>query len=718
MDNKPGIVVEKEAEIVLPPPTSLNPIPSLPVALRVDNREQVLSLLQTDPNASTVLAIPDSAFRQLIVFGSANLRILIMRQVLSDPHSRKLEGKKKNMDPYLSFPLPKSLNIVGTMLLGGSSDALLGENSNINKLAIGPLQHQLDEVESWDDDVEGVDVITYFLRSSDLSQTEKAAKRIFRQGNKRFRTHHRLVYLPQPTAMVLKLVKNLGLAAAPNVSLYRLQLDVFPLETDLLSLEYDNALKEAIVEGTPSPLITTVARSILKLQDIVGKIPRIQSYGPLGEEVVRKFLNLTVDEYLATKDRPEEESGPVAGGGVAVLFIVDRRVDMFTPMISPLTYEGLLDDVVGIDCGFINVRVDTIDPEDESVRAPKDGKPPAEKKRTTAENGEIVALAVNGSDSIFSEIRSQHLQTFGSFLNKQSVALHESRVEFDKHGKDKDVFELSKFVKTIPALRQHARTLTNHVHLGELVSLVCKSSTFRERWQLERDMLEGGTFYDELDELVATQYPPYRFFRLLCLQSLCSGGIKYNRYDSLRRDIVQTYGYEYLFVLDNLEKAGLLRRRDGLFNMDTSMLNKLREPLGLIHAEVDTGDPDDIAYVSSGYAPLSARLVQRAVNGWSGQAEILRELPGRLVDVTQQNPPEDLAAALKRPAVGSLGALAAAATDGGSKKAVMMVFYIGGVTYSELAALRFLSKRPQFPYHIVCVTTKVINGQTLLQSLT
>ena len=157
---------------------------------------------------------------------------------------------------------------------------------------------QLNEQDGSWDDLEGssIDVITFFLHSSDLSQTQKAGKRI-REWKKSFRTHHRLVYLPQPTAMVQKIIKNLGLVSAPNVSVHRMQLDIFPLETDILSLEYDEAMKEVDVEGTPSPLITTVARSILKLQDIVGKIPRIQTYGPLGEEVVRKFLNLTVDEY-------------------------------------------------------------------------------------------------------------------------------------------------------------------------------------------------------------------------------------------------------------------------------------------------------------------------------------------------------------------------------------------------------------------------------------
>jgi len=227
-------------------------------------------------------------------------------------------------------------------------------------------------------------------------------------------------------------------------------------------------------------------------------------------------------------------------------------------------------------------------------------------------------------------------------------------------------------------------------------------------------MIEGESRYEILEDLIACQYPPYRILRLLCLQSLCAGGIKSSRYDSLRRDIVQTYGYEYLFVLNSLEKAGLLRRRETLWMDSASSFNTLRKAMILINAEVDTVNPDDVSYVSSGYAPLTVRLVQLAIQGWAGKEETLRELPGRLVDIEQKHPPEDLASALKGPRPSqSLGAIAQE-----EKRRTLIIVFVGGVTYMEIASLRFLSKRPTFPYHIICVTTKIINGNALLKSLT
>jgi hypothetical protein len=181
-----------------------------------------------------------------------------------------------------------------------------------------------------------------------------------------------------------------------------------------------------------------------------------------------------------------------------------------------------------------------------------------------------------------------------------------------------------------------------------------------------------------------------------------------------------------LFVLTHLERAGLLKRREGIFGVmeKASPYNKLREHLALIHAEVDTVEPDDISYVSSGYAPLTVRLIQYAAGGWSGgRDDILREIPGRFIDVFQPFPPEDLETIRKRPVTTgtTYGSLAVASPIAVAKdvkrKPVLMVMYLGGVTYMELAALRFLSKKPSFPYHIICITTKIINGGSFLQTL-
>ena len=537
-----------------------------------------------------------------------------------------------------------------------------------------------------------VDVVTYFVRPCHLSHTTAMAQRI--RDWTRPRTHHRIVYLPQASAICHKLLAQSGMTSAPNVSIHRLQLDVFPLEHDVLSLEYPDAMKETEVEGTPSSLITTVARSLLKIQDVVGRIPRVQALGALGEEVVKKMMTLTLEESLTLPETTSSSSSDE--GDIAAMIVMDRKVDMVTPMLTPLTYEGLLDDVVGLECGFMNVNVQVINPD--------------------SEHAENVALAVTGSDALYQEVRDQHVEKFGSFLQNQAKALQESHANFTNKEKKKDLTEIHQFVKNIPIFTKNLRSLTNHIHLAELVKASTEESDFRARWQTERSIVEGETCYEILEEWIACQYPPYRILKLLCLQSICGGGIKSARYDTVRRDLVQTYGLDFLFVLNNLERAGLLRRRDWMES--TSSFAALRKSLILINAEVDPVEPDDISYVSSGYAPLSVRLVQTAIKGWGGKEDILRELPGRLVDVEQHSPPQDYATAKKGRTGVSLGALAEKIRgDNNGRKPTMLVVYVGGVTYMEIAALRFLSKRASFPFHIIVVATKIVNGGSMLHNL-
>jgi hypothetical protein len=678
-------VTGKEAEIILPPPSEKNPIPSLTAALRVDNQEQLLSLLLDRPDDFAGSLPHDAAnFRQLLVFGSDSLRTLLMRQVLTDPHTRAWKNQQTRWDGATTFPgMPRSLNVAGTAILGDTTETVTA------------------------------DVVTYFLRTTDLQQTQLAADFIFKCKNRS--THHRLVYLPQTPAIVQKMLLNMGLtgpSSTKSVSLHALQLDLFPIEPDVLSMEFADAFRELHVEGTPSTVITDVARSILKLQDIVGTIPRVQAYGVAAEHVLRKMLDLAVEEHLANP-LPEEQ---VASESVAALVILDRKIDMVTPLVTSLTYEGLLDDLVGIDCGFLTVGVDILNPPEEAEVMEKVA---SKKKEDTGT--ELVMLAINESDSLFSEIRNQHVEQFGSYLQNQAKAMQATQNDFKETGKHKELSELHKFVKQLPGFKQKFQSLSTHIYLAELIKYTSEEAIFRERWRMERTMLEGDLCLDELDDLVACSYPAYRFLRLLCLQSLCKNGISSSRYDSLRKDTVQTYGYEFLSVLVNFEKAGLLRRKEAFLGMEKpSSFSKLTESLVLINAEVDTVEPDDISYISSGYAPLTVRLVQSAVSGWkNGRDDILRELSGRFFDVVQQYPPEDLGTTMKRPiSTGSTyGSLALPTSTESNKKPVLVIVYVGGVTYMELAALRFLSKRLSFPYQIIICTTKIINGNTILQSL-
>lgn len=129
--------------------------------------------------------------------------------------------------------------------------------------------------------------------------------------------------------------------------------------------------------------------------------------------------------------------------------------------------------------------------------------------------------------------------------------------------------------------------------------------------------------------------------RLLCLLSLVQGGYKPKVFEDLEREVLQSYGYAYLPLLINLNHLGLLSKS---LSSVKSPFSIARKSLRLVVDDVDEQQPDDIAYVYSGYAPLSIRLVQGALGrngsflGWKSIEDVIKSLPGKTTEVAQKVP--------------------------------------------------------------------------------
>jgi hypothetical protein len=179
---------------------------------------------------------------------------------------------------------------------------------------------------------------------------------------------------------------------------------------------------------------------------------------------------------------------------------------------------------------------------------------------SSSSSGDMVTLTLNNNDSIFAEIRNLSIERIGSYMQEKAIHIRERYAAF-KGNKDQSLAEIHEFVKKIPKLTKDFKSLNQHIHIAEHLKKQTDSREFRERWQSERAMLEGEVYLDQIEELIYSDVYRKMLFpvlRLICLQSLTSGGIRTNRYDSLRKLIIQTYGLQHLYSLLNLEKAGKL----------------------------------------------------------------------------------------------------------------------------------------------------------------
>lgn len=143
-------------------------------------------------------------------------------------------------------------------------------------------------------------------------------------------------------------------------------------------------------------------------------------------------------------------------------------------------------------------------------------------------------------------------------MQEKAIHIRERYAAF-KGNKDASLAEIHEFVKKIPKLTKDFKSLNQHIHIAEVLKQRTDSRVFRDQWQGERAMLEGETYLDQIEELLLADVDRTALsaiLRLLCLQSITSGGIRGNRYDTIRRSIVQTYGFQHLYTLSNLERSG------------------------------------------------------------------------------------------------------------------------------------------------------------------
>ncbi|KAL4168764.1 hypothetical protein KRP22_012157 [Phytophthora ramorum] len=499
-----------------------------------------------------------------------------------------------------------------------------------------------------------------------------------------------LYYVSRRTLVCDEVLKKEGVFGSLSVGEYKL--DLIPFDDDVLTLELDSCFKEFYVDGDKTNL-HTVAASLIKLQTVFGMIPHVKYKG---------FMAQTIYHMMAHFRREQEVAGNPIGvldPEIDTLVLIDRNVDLVTPMCTPLTYEGLLDEILGITHGFVTVDAELIADDDGQNNANR----PAQ-----------VSVPLNSNDQLYAEVRDYHVERLGMNLQQQAREIRERYDEFRKN-RDASISEIREFVKRIPGLKQNYQSLQQHINLAELIKKTTDSKRFRDLKDAENLVLTGETIFEQLEERIGDQEPLLGVLRQFCLQSVAAGGVKTKNYTHLSRELVQTYGFEMMLALSNLEKAGLLSRRDTLWN-EASGFGLARKSFRLLNEDVDPRNPRDCAYVSrshaAGYAPLSVRIVENAIKprGWSAVQEGLRQLPGPSGEVSQttnKNPADDPASSTTASKLDNFGS---------EERKVLLVYYLGGVTFMEIAALRHVSRQPDCPYDIIVATTKIINGDTLLKS--
>ena len=183
----------------------------------------------------------------------------------------------------------------------------------------------------------------------------------------------------------------------------------------------------------------------------------------------------------------------------------------------------------------------------------------------------------------------------------------------------------------------------------------------------------------------------YDILKIICLYSIVHSGFKNKIYDLIRKEFFIVYGFQELFLWRNLEKLGVLKASD-----NNSFYSSINKKLNLMsEEEIDLKEQKDASYLFNGFCPIIIRLLEKMVEkGWGSIKDILKEIPGDFIF------PNDESEIISQKA----------------EKSFILLVFIGGLTYGELAGIRYLNKKMRNKKFII-LTTNMINSKKMFDSL-
>ena len=234
-----------------------------------------------------------------------------------------------------------------------------------------------------------------------------------------------------------------------------------------------------------------------------------------------------------------------------------------------------------------------------------------------------------------------------------------------------------------------------------------KDPNYLKYIEKEQLMLAGdlpSNLYTYYDEHLCEQRDLISLIKLMILESLTQNGVK--DYQKLKREILNIYGYQNIFLFRDLESLGWLKEKAILKNIRKIInitYNQINEKLELVKLSNEPNMIDDCSYVLGGYCPLALRLIETAIEGkWNKIIDTLKKMPGAL------NFPED-ESVINNPT---------------NEKNIIFIVFVGGITYTEIEGIRFLNRKYNEEYknkkrkkrtQFIILTTGILNRKKYLE---
>ena len=441
----------------------------------------------------------------------------------------------------------------------------------------------------------------------------------------------------------------------PYIKTYNLNMDIYSLDYDLLSLEENDSIKDLYIDKNYNCL-SILSRSILKFETVFGRIKHKYYKGNFSKKII---------ELLK---RDEERTPFENDNEILASILIDRDVDFITLFCTQATYEGMIDDYFNINLNSIKVSPSLLDKESKK---------------------DLLKVDLSSNNKFYTMIKNYSFNKIRIFLPNR-LLIHSKILEEGK--KVTDLKKLQKGLERVKLMKEERQALTDNINLADYLSQQQKSPLYRLCLLFEQGLLIGelpNELHNFYESQIGKKSDKELILRLLCLESLVQSGIKSKFYDDFKRDFFNIYGQQEIFLWNNLEKMNILKKEDKKY-----LYYNTNKSLNLINDNVNVLEPNDPSYSYGGYCPIIVKLIEKAIKvGWNDIKNILNELPG---DYFYPNDEKDILFPK-------------------SKSFILLVF-VGGITYGEIAALRYLNSKNN-KIKFIIMTTHIITNKRFFQSI-
>ena len=462
-----------------------------------------------------------------------------------------------------------------------------------------------------------------------------------------------------------------------------LNFDLIPVDIDLLSLERDNCIKEIYIDNNYTS-ISDLACALVKLETCFGKVQHRYVKGDLAQAFCTTVEEKEIENNLKTNDE------------ILGMIVLDRSIDFITLMTTNYTCEGLIDEKIGINLGRIKIKECIL------------------KENLTKNKIESEKLIPYGLTTInnpfYCSFRCMHYLDALKYIN----TIKEYYTNIAQASKESNKkLSIDKLKELTQELNYYMTSIKDNLIMNEnIINYIVqplRDPNYLKYIEKEQLMLAGdlpSNLYSFYEEHLCEQRDLKSLIKLMILESLTQNGVK--DYQKLKREILNIYGYQNIFLFRDLENLGWLKEKELLKNLKKLIditYSQINEKLQLVKLSDDFTKVEDCSYVLGGYCPLSLKLIETAVEGrWSKIIDTVKKMPG----IT--NYPSD----------------ESVISNPNKDKNIIFIVFVGGITYTEIEGIRYLNRKFSEEYknkkrkkrtQFIILTTGILNVKKIFGNL-